>query len=205
MSTLKERLEEVREERKLSKSDIWKGAGKSSGAYSHWMNGGGMDGETLVKVAKILRVTPYWLATGTGEKYITVSEAPDIKGAVPLISWVQAGLWMEAIDNLQPGDGERIDTTYKARTHTYALRVHGDSMEPRFPEGAILIVEPEESPSAGKFVIVRQANSQEATFKQLVQDGNQLFLKPLNPRYPIMVLGEGDVFCGVVKRVEYDV
>jgi SOS-response transcriptional repressor LexA len=205
-NTIGHRIEQVRLEKGLSKTDVWKGAGRSSGVYAQWLAGGSLKGETLVAVARVLGVTPTWLETGRGEKYLTnVSSAPDIKGAVPLISLVQAGVWMEAIDNLQPGEGERIPTTYRARDYTYALRVQGDSMEPKFPAGAILIIEPEEEPMPGKYVIVRQASSQEATFKQLVQDGNKLYLKPINPRYPILELHDDDVFCGVVKRVEMDV
>lgn len=138
-----------------------------------------------------------------------VDQGPDIKGTVPLISWVQAGQWQDVIDELQPGEGERIPTTYKARRHTYALRVRNDSMvstEGRhsFPEGCIIIVEPEEQASPGSFVIVRQ-NGTEATFKQLMQDGGRWYLKPLNPRYPIMDLRPDAVICGVVKKMEMDV
>lgn len=133
-----------------------------------------------------------------------VVDGPAIRGTVPLISWVQAGHWNDVIDPLQPGEGERVPTTYRARAHTYALRVQGDSMEPKFPDGAILIVEPEEHPSPGQYVIVRQ-NGGEATFKQLVQDGGRMYLKPLNPRYPIMEMKPDAAFCGVVKRIEMDV
>ena len=133
-----------------------------------------------------------------------VEPGPDIRGTVPIISWVQAGAWQDAIDNLSPGEGSRVATTYRPRRHTYALRVRGDSMEPKFPDGAILIVEPDANPEPGAYVIVRQ-NGDEATFKQLMQDGNARYLKPLNPRYPIMELKPDAVFCGVVKRVEMDV
>lgn len=128
----------------------------------------------------------------------------NIKGTVPLISWVQAGYGRTAIDNLQPGEGERIETTYRVRAHTFALRVTGDSMEPKFPQGCIVIVEPEENPESGKFVIIRQ-NGDEATLKQYVEEGGKKYLKPVNPRYPIYELGPDAVFCGVVKRVEMDV
>lgn len=133
-----------------------------------------------------------------------VEPGPDIHGTVPLISWVQAGQWQEVIDNLHPGQGERIETVYRVRERSYALRVRGDSMEPKFPDGAILIVEPDENPQPGQFIIVRQ-NGDEAVFKQLIQDGDKLYLKPLNPRYPILELNPNSVFCGVVKRVEMDV
>ena len=130
--------------------------------------------------------------------------AVDLKGTVPLISWVQAGEWHEVIDNLQPGEGERVPTTYKVKAHTYALKVRNDSMEPKFPEGCTIIVEPEDDPQPGRYVIVRQ-NGDQATFKQLMQDGDKLYLKPMNPRYPIMPLAPDAVFCGVVKKIEMDV
>lgn len=133
-----------------------------------------------------------------------VESAPDLIGSVPLISWVQAGNWENVIDNLAPGEGERIQTTYKAKKHTYALRVRGDSMEPKFPSGCIIIVEPEQCPTSGQYVIVRQ-NGDEATFKQYIEDGSSKYLKPLNDRYPIMEMRKDAVFCGVIRRMEMDI
>lgn len=127
-----------------------------------------------------------------------VHRGPDIKGTVPVISWVQAGNWKEVIE--ADGDIPRVPTTYKVREHTYALRVEGDSMEPTFPRGCLIIVEPEEDPLPGQYVIVRQS-SNEATFKQLIQDGGTYMLKPINDRYPILQMQSGAVFCGVVKQM----
>lgn len=126
---------------------------------------------------------------------------PEIRGSVPLISWVQAGEYAEAIDNLAPGRGERIETTIQVKAHTYALRVTGDSMEPEFPEGCIIIVEPDMEPRHGDYTIVKNGNG-EATFKQLIQDGADWYLKPINPRYPVKLLPKGAVFCGVVRGME---
>lgn len=127
-----------------------------------------------------------------------VHRGPDIKGTVPVISWVQAGNWKEVIE--ADGDIKRVPTTYKVREHTYALRVEGDSMEPTFPRGCLIIVEPDEDALPGQYVIVRQAGN-EATFKQLIQDGGTYMLKPINDRYPIMQMQPGAVFCGVVKQM----
>ena len=211
-------------EPRLTKTMVWKAANSSSAAFSHWYGGAnGMDLDTCVLVSPILRVNPTWLFYGTGKKDLLPSsntklhadgaesepsnleQAPALRGKVPLISWVQAGDWQDVIDNLSPGEGELIETTYNAKRHTYALRVKGDSMEPRFPEGSILIVEPDEPATHGKFVIVRQNGNGEATFKQLIQDGGRYYLKPLNSRYPIMELQDDAAICGVVKRVEMDV
>lgn len=144
------------------------------------------------------------LATGSVavQTQSNVHRGPDIKGTVPVISLVQAGNWKEVIE--ADGDIPRVPTTYKVREHTYALRVEGDSMEPMFPRGCLIIVEPEEDPHPGQYVIVRQS-SNEATFKQLIQDGGTYMLKPLNDRYPIMQMQAGAVFCGVVKQMMMEV
>lgn len=118
-----------------------------------------------------------------------------------MISWVQAGNYQEVVDNLQPGQGERIDTTIPVNRYTFALRVVGDSMEPDFPQGSIIIVEPDMQPDPGDYVVVRNGEN-EATFKQLIKDGPEWFLKPLNPRYPIKQLPKDAVICGVVRAME---
>jgi len=121
-------------------------------------------------------------------------------GKVPLISWVQAGDYKAVIDNLSPGDAEEwIGTEAPVRKHTYALRVVGDSMEPEFPEGSIIIVEPTLLADPGNYVIVRNGEH-EATFKQLIRDGADWLLKPVNPRYPIKPMPRDAQVVGVVRE-----
>jgi SOS-response transcriptional repressor LexA len=51
---------------------------------------------------------------------------------------------------------------------------------------------------SGDYVIaVNESN--ETTFKQLVKDGGDLYLKPLNSRYPLKPLGSARVI-GVVRE-----
>lgn len=124
---------------------------------------------------------------------------PTLRGSVPLISWVQAGAMTEVQDQLSPGEAlDWVSTTVQVRTNTFAVRVEGDSMEPDFPAGIILVVEPEMQAENGDFVIVRNG-ADEATFKQLVKDGADWYLKPINPRYPIKPLSESRI-VGVVRE-----
>lgn len=56
-------------EARLTKTEIWKAAGASSGAATHWFNGSnGMDMATCMKVAPLLRVNAQWLYDGSGPK-----------------------------------------------------------------------------------------------------------------------------------------
>jgi SOS-response transcriptional repressor LexA len=139
--------------------------------------------------------------TGAPTDVENVGLGPDIRGKVPLISWVRAGAFSEVVDLLQPGEAiDWVETTVQQRAHTFALRVEGDSMEPIFPAGTILIVEPELEAHANDYVIVKNG-SEEATFKQLVKDGGDWYLKPLNPRYPLKPFVDCHV-VGVVRAAE---
>lgn len=136
-------------------------------------------------------------------------EGPKIY-AVPLISWVQAGEWQEVVDNYRPGEGEKpVYTTRRVSPAAYALRIAGESMEnpagnPTFPNGSIVIIDPERQPENGRAVVVRLVNSKDVIFKQLVIEGGRKYLKPLNPRYPIIEIDESAVFCGVAVQVISD-
>lgn len=133
----------------------------------------------------------------------SVALGPSIRGTVPLISWVQAGNWNEVTDIHSVGQGEAfVPTTANVGSRGFALRLPGDSMEPEFPEGAIIIVDPDREPINGSYVVARLDEDMEATFKQLVLDGSRKYLKPLNPRYPLLeVNGKKVTICGVVIQM----
>ncbi|CAB3905553.1 hypothetical protein LMG2828_04729 [Achromobacter piechaudii] len=64
-------------EPRLTKTDIWKVAGASSGAATHWFNGSnGMDMATCMKVAPLLRVNAQWLYDGIGPKRLGAGAKP---------------------------------------------------------------------------------------------------------------------------------
>lgn len=202
---LKDRIQEL-VDAGYKKTDLAKAAGKTRAAVTHWLNG-----ETLEikadSAAGLQALTGYnflWISTGKGVKKFTqnVTPGPTIKGEVPLLSNVQAGMYTEFVDNLHPTDGlyEQIPTTVPVNRYTFALRVSGDSMQPKFNDGDILVVEPELDPNPGDYVIAKNG-SEETTFKQLVKDGADWYLKPLNERYPIKPL-EKSTIVGVVRAVE---
>jgi DNA polymerase V len=81
----------------------------------------------------------------------------------------------------------------------YALRVLGDSMEPEFPDGCIIIVDPGHVAQHGSYVIVEYAG--DIFFRRLVLDGERRFLEPLNPKYGgFELLPPYAIRGGVVQR-----
>lgn len=130
---------------------------------------------------------------------------------LPVVSWVQAGVWSGIADNFHPGDADDWVTPEDPMgIHAYALRVRGDSMAnpaglPTFPEGMIIMIEPDVEPKTGDFVIVRCNGDEEATFKKLTRESGTYYLTPLNPRYPVVPLPKDAVFCGVVREAQFKV
>lgn len=173
--------------------------------------------ENVERIAKALGVTTEWLWKGEGGNQphfgstANVEPGPKVRGFVPLISWVQAGAWCEMQEPLELEDAEAwLPCAISHSSATFALRVRGLSMfnphERRsFREGDIIFVDPARDYENGSLVIVKLANSKEATFKQLVVEGERHFLKPLNPSWPdpIIELPSDATICGVVvSKVE---
>lgn len=173
--------------------------------------------ENVERIAKVLGVTTEWLWKGEGSNppplgpTANVEPGPNVRGFVPLISWVQAGAWCEMQEPFELEDAETwLPCVISHSSTTFALRVRGLSMfnphERRsFREGDIIFVDPARDYENGSLVIVKLANSKEATFKQLVVEGDRRFLKPLNPSWPdpIIELPSDATICGVViSKVE---
>lgn len=206
-TTLGQRIKARRKALGLSQDKLGELAGLDQTVISKLERGDVQETARIAELANVLQCDALWLSTGKEAMGLgNVAHVPQGQASrVPLISYVAAGSWSDAVDNYAPGDAEAwVETTVPVKRHTYALRVEGDSMEPRFPNGAILIVEPEAEAKSGSFVIMRQ-NGTDATFKQLVHDGGRWYLKPVNPRYPLMELAEDAVLCGVVKQMVMDV
>ena len=218
MKTSGDRIRHIREELELSQEAFGRHMSVSKAAVSQWENGDtkNLRPANLFAIQNFTGYSAEWIATGAGAAKIKGRKSSPGNRAelpvspLPLVSWVRAGQWNEVVDVYPPGEGEKlVYTTRKVGTRAYALRVVGDSMEnpngrPTYPQGSIIIVDPDREPMHGNAVIVRLDDSKEATFKQLIIEGGVRYLKPLNPRYPIMKIGAHATFCGVVVQTVID-
>lgn len=126
-----------------------------------------------------------------------------LAGRIPLISWVQAGDFCEAIDNFQVGDAEDwLPAPRKMGNRAFALRVKGQSMDGPggYADGEIIFVDPDRQAVPNCDVVVRTPDGA-VTFKRLKEDVEGMYLAALNPNWPnqIIKVPEGTVFCGVVS------
>lgn len=198
------RLKAAMKHAKLTQTALASRVDMGQGSLSELINKGS-GSKFTVQLAAACGVDAHWLATGEGEmlphqnlirKADNVSVGPKITGMVPILNKVNIGMYKEIIDS-EPEDIERVPSTVPTRRYTFALRVEGDSMEPKYPEGIVLIVEPDLEPLPNDCVIAVNSDN-EATFKQLIKDGGEWMLKPLNPRYPIKPLGDAKIIGIIV-------
>lgn len=95
-----------------------------------------------------------------------------------------------------PQSPEELETSACASGEPYALMVLGDSMQPEFMEGEIIVVEPEGLAKDGSYVVAFV--NDEYIFRQVVRHPEGWMLKPVNPLYPNIPVDDLSVVKGVV-------
>lgn len=205
----------------ISQADLARACKVKPPSVHGWLSGKAkfLRGENLLLAAAALGVNQQWLATGegpmlpddrsmsfavSGETFgfarsgktvsslaTNVAQGPDIRGKVPLISWVQAGDWCHAADPHLPGQADRwMDCPASHSSSTFALRVRGDSMTAphgnsrTYPEGCFIFVDPEKrTPDNGDRVVACLTGTDEVTFKIYKNEDGRQWLQPLNPSH----------------------
>ena len=111
--------------------------------------------------------------------------------------------WTELVGALPDDTIVQEQTDYNAQGKAYWLRVESDAMNAptgtSVPEGTLILVDSGLQAAPGKLVIARQPGTC-AVFRQLIEEGGQRYLRPLNPTYPTLLCMEGFEFLGVVVR-----
>ncbi|WP_323888152.1 LexA family protein [Aeromonas caviae] len=206
METINDRITASRQAQKMSKAELARRVGISHASVSKWESGLNQPkGRYLNDLAAALGVTVDWLLTGDGEAraqpspevmpgYHNVEPAVIPQGTrVPVLSYVQAGHWHEMCEQATAFDGnvEYVTAGVDVGPCGFGLWLRGQSMEPFFKEGDLIIVDPDEAPQPGDFVVAKNG-SEEATFKKyrprgIDESGQEVFeLVPLNDDFPTM-------------------
>ncbi|WP_312159018.1 LexA family transcriptional regulator [Acinetobacter sp.] len=209
METLVDRLQKALNSKKLSWSKASTMIGLSPQAPSKWKKGQ-ISKDTLEKLAEVLEVNVGWLMTGdstssvpalsngsaraVSEEYGNVKPTGKMLRKIPVLDFVQAGMWREvAYDGVHP-KGETY-TTYEGvdPKAVFSLTIDGMSMAPEFLPGDEIVVDAAKAPVPGSLVIAQETQQGVAltTFKKYRVIGvnehgvDIIELVPLNPDFPI--------------------
>jgi SOS-response transcriptional repressor LexA len=220
-NTFSDRLRVLKDKHNYSLAKIADGVGVSAQAVHKWLAGGNIDDDKLVELAAFFGVSPSFLKFGDapvlekalglepssmGAKPSNVGIGPDNKGDVPIVSWVTAGNWCAVADPYEPGIAEEwLPCPKRHGPKCFGLRVRGISMENpggkhTYSDGDVIYVDPDKQAENGSRVVVRLDDDKEATFKQLVIEGEHRYLRALNPSWPqkIIEVNGNATICGVV-------
>lgn len=133
-----------------------------------------IDLSRLAIIADALNVSPEWLGFGAERK--TQTQAVKI----PVLGFVRAGIPMDAIENII--DYEEISEEVARSGEFFALKIKGDSMEPKISEGDVVIVRKQSIVENGEVAVVL-INGNDATVKKFHKTDVGIKLISTNPQY----------------------
>ncbi|MGL6512922.1 LexA family protein [Aeromonas hydrophila] len=191
-----ERIKELRKKHGLTQQQLGEKIGARKASVSQWETGDvSPSADYLVALARVFGVSAHWLATGKGSPELSNVESAVIPqgNRVPILSYVQAGNWREVCEQATTFDGnvEYVTASVDIGPCGFGLWIRGRSMNPVFNEGDLVIIDPDEQPRPGDYVVAKNG-SEEATFKKyrprgIDENGQEVFeLVPLNDDFPTM-------------------
>ena len=136
----------------------------------------------LQPLAAALRTTPHYLMGW--EEAETLNTPADKAGktavSIPVLGSIPAGIPLEAIQDIL--DWEEITGEMANTGEYYALRIKGDSMEPKISEGDVVIIRRQEQVDNGEIAVV-MINGDDATLKKFFANETGITLIGTNPAF----------------------
>ena len=190
------RIKSAREDLKLTKRELAKRIGVHESSINKYEKGlVDIPLSKISELARVLKVTEAYLM-GWEEKL----EQPPQGLQIPVLGTVAAGIPISAVEDIL--DYEEIDSSFQSQGEFFALRIKGDSMQPKMDDGDVVIVKQQSDANSGDTVIAL-VNGDEATCKKLQKTENGIMLVSTNPNYlpmfftneeiqtkPVVILGK---------------
>lgn len=139
--------------------------------------------DVLYKLANIYNVSVDSIITGIEEKPKSIK--------VPVLGVIPAGIPIEMIEDVL--DYEELSGKFITSDKQYfALKVQGNSMNPKYLTGDNVIVLKTDDCESGQDCVVA-VNGSVATLKRVVKNNTGIVLQPLNPDYEMKYYSNEDV------------
>lgn len=168
-----------------SQADLSRDLGYPATTVSEWFNA-----LNYPRIDRIERMADYFGIEKSD--LIEDHNMPQIKCVrIPVLGKVQAGIPVEAIQDIV--DYEEISEDLNQTGEIFALKVRGESMEPKFTHGDVVIVRKQPNVESGQIGIV-VINGQDAAIKRIARhDQGGISLISLNPSYPPLYFTNAEI------------
>lgn len=180
----------------LTLADIAEAMGVSEATVQRWESGNikNIRQERIASLAEVLRVSPaYLMGWESTEKQIPPGFEPMPRMTkIPLVGDIACGEPITAEENI-------VDYV-NAVDHwhaDFALRCHGDSMEPKIKDGDIVAIRKQLEVENGQIAAVRIED--EATLKRVYIENDRMVLQPINTSYAPIILIKEEINSAVIE------
>ena len=180
-------IKDLRHINQISQQKLANSIGVSRSTIAMWELGNSEpDNENLTKLANFFNVSVDYLLGQNDYSF------PNSTGGtwVPVLGRVAAGIPIEAIEDVE--DYEEISPDMAKTGEFFALKIQGDSMEPKISNGDVVIVKQQPDCDNGDIAVVL-VNGDEATVKRIKKSPEGIMLIPNNTSYEPMFYSNDDV------------
>ncbi len=101
--------------------------------------------------------------------------------AVPILSWEEAGHWVDSSSDKIKSRSHSVLIPQPVNDKVFALVMEDSSMEPQFPQGTVLVIDPSRPYKDRSYVLLKHKDHPRAVFRQLLLDARKYYLKCLSP------------------------
>lgn len=178
------RIKSAREDLKLTKRELAKRIGVHESSINKYEKGlVDIPLSKISELSRVLNVTEAYLMGWEDEQKLQGLK-------IPVLGTVAAGVPISAVEDIL--DYEEVPQSWENQGEFFALKIKGDSMEPRMESGDVVIVKQQPDANSGDTVIVL-VNGDDATCKKLQKTDNGIMLVSTNPKYPPMFYSLEDI------------
>ena len=181
---MNELIKTRRRELNITLEEIGAYVGVSKTTVQRWETGNisNMRRDRIKKLSEILQLDP--------EVFLGInSDSESLFSKIPVLGSVAAGLPVSAQEDIV--GYEEVPAEWTRNDVLFALKIKGDSMEPRIVQGDIVVVRQQNDVNSGETAVVMVGD--EATCKKVIKHGNGIALVANNPQYEPMFFTPAEI------------
>ena len=204
MATIAERISEGLEIRGLKQADLVRMTGIGKSSISTYLTGEYEPKQkNIYKIAKALNVSEAWLMGLDVPMERTISSLDitnDKPTSIPVLGRISAGLPLLAAEHLE-GFEFAPSTFLKNGFDYFYLKVKGDSMNQKFNDGDLVLVQKQDELENGDIGVVL-VNGDDATIKRYKNENGLVVLEPMstNPIHSVQIYNPKDISIRIVGK-----
>ena len=161
---------------------------------------------TVKYASDIFNVNPLWLMgydvpMERQKEKSNVFPVPDIPKKVPVVGKISAGMPILAVENIEGYEFAPSSQIKEGYTYFY-LRVQGDSMNLKFHEGDIVLVQKQDFLENNEIGVIL-VNGDDATVKKYKSENGLVILEPMstNPENTVQIYNPKNIQIKIIGKV----